>query len=166
MPTLAYVAWMAIWLSWVTLAFGADLPVATLGILPNATTTPGAATNLTTKQLCAKSFRTGSKRPDDSVTTALKRKQLAAWGYADQNVKDYEEDHLISLEIGGDPQSAKNLWPELYAGKCGAHVKDKLENRLKELVCDGRLPLAQVQQEIATNWVASYNAHVGKLSCP
>lgn len=164
MPTLAYVTWMAIWLSWVTLAFGADLP--TLGIMPNATTTPGAAANLTAKQLCAKSFRTGSERPDESVTEALKRNQLKAWGYADQSVKDYEEDHLISLEIGGDPQSAKNLWPELYAGKCGAHVKDKLENRLKQLVCDGRLPLAQAQQEIATNWVAAYKAHVGKLSCP
>jgi len=32
----------------------------------------------------------------------------------------YEEDHLISLENGGDPKDPKNLWPEPYNTKVGA----------------------------------------------
>jgi hypothetical protein len=28
------------------------------------------------------------------------------------NPKDYEEDHLISLELGGAPRDPKNLWPQ------------------------------------------------------
>jgi len=60
----------------------------------------------------------------------------------DKALEDYEEDHLIPLEIGGAPRDARNLWSEAYAGPCGAQVKDKLENRLHALVCDGTLTLA------------------------
>ena len=37
------------------------------------------------------------------------------------------------------PTSIRNLWPEPYAGRWGARTKDVLENRLHELVCEGRL---------------------------
>jgi hypothetical protein len=37
-------------------------------------------------------------------------------------------------------------------------VKDTLENRLKVLVCDGRLVSCVPQQAIATNWYVAYQA--------
>jgi hypothetical protein len=98
-------------------------------------------------------------RPPESYTEALKRQQIAQYGYADTQLADYEEDHLIPLELGGDGYAAGNLWPEPYAGT-GARVKDTLENRLKLLVCGGQLGLRAAQQAIATNWFAAYRHYV------
>ena len=42
-----------------------------------------------------------------------------------------------------------------------AHVKDKLEDRLHALVCAGKLPIEQAQQEIATDWIAAYEKYLG-----
>lgn len=144
-------------------ASAADMSVAS-HILPPLSS-PGAITTLTAAQLCAKGFRTSTERPDEDYTEALKRKQLAELGYADQNPKHYEEDHLVSLEIGGHPSDPRNLWPEPYTGRCNAHVKDTLENRLKTLVCSGKLGLAEAQAEISHDWVRSYNIHVRRLVC-
>jgi hypothetical protein len=33
---------------------------------------------------------------------------------SDGNCKDFELDHLISLQLGGHPKAVKNLWPEPY----------------------------------------------------
>ena len=33
-----------------------------------------------------------------------------------------EEDHLISLEVGGNPFDARNLWPEPYKTKINNKV--------------------------------------------
>jgi hypothetical protein len=49
---------------------------------------------------------------------------------ADKTLGHYEEDHLIPLAVGGSPRSPRNMWPEKYAGKFGARVKDKLERFL------------------------------------
>ncbi|MEY9950566.1 hypothetical protein [Leifsonia sp. EB34] len=97
---------------------------------------------------------TATIRPPASYTTGLKRQQLAS-GYAyqgDTNTRDYEEYHLISIEIGGSPDSPQNLWPEPYAGSDGAKTKDKVENKLHDLVCSGQLSLATAQDAIATDW--------------
>src|SRR5450759_1605772 len=100
----------------------------------------------------------GNRAPS-SYTTNLKGQQIAAYRYADTNFADYEEDHLIPLELGGAPSDPRNLWPEAYlvslsdGRSVGAHVKDQLENKLKALVCAGSLPLAVARQEIATDWV-------------
>ena len=99
---------------------------------------------------------TATVRLPESYTEALKRTQLAN-GYAyqgDTNVADYEEDHLIPLELGGSPTSALNLWPEPYAGSDGARTKDEVENSLRRDVCNGSVTLATARQEIASNWVS------------
>lgn len=72
----------------------------------------------------------------------------------------YEEDHLISLQLGGHPTDPKNLWPQVWDGTWGAHKKDQVETRLKVLVCSGKLPLAQAQHDIATNWIAAFQKYV------
>ena len=44
--------------------------------------------------------------------SSLKRRQIAAYGYTDTDPRDYEEDHLIPLELGGAPGDPRNLWPQ------------------------------------------------------
>lgn len=136
-------------------------------ILPNARRTPGATnpavTQATIRRTICVSGWTSTIRPSSSYTTALKRNQLAS-GYAfhgDQATSDYEEDHLISLELGGSPTATANLWPEPYAPILGAHKKDAVENRLHTLVCSGALPLTTAQHAIATDWWAAYQKYVG-----
>ena len=130
--------------------------------LPNRTLTPGATNPAVTQAtihstICVSGW-TATIRPPSSYTTALKVKQLATYGFADRRTADYEEDHLISLELGGNPRSAKNLWPEPHHIKLGgvdlgSYTKDGLENSLKSRVCAGTLSLASAQAEIAGNWV-------------
>ena len=135
--------------------------------LPDPARTPGATNPAVTQAnirqtICVAGY-TSTIRPPSSVTTTLKKEQLAS-GYAyrgDTSTRDYEEDHLISLEIGGSPDSPQNLWPEPYAGSGGARIKDKIENRLHDLVCAGTLPLAVAQHAIATNWWAAYQTYGG-----
>jgi Protein of unknown function (DUF3761) len=135
-------------------------------ILPISSVTPGAINSNITQAniqstICIDGY-TATIRPPDSYTTNLKRKQLAGSYsfYHDSNLADYEEDHLISLEIGGSPTDPKNLWPEPYAGATGARVKDLVENKLHDLVCSGKMLLATAQKAIASNWYLAYQKYV------
>ena len=57
---------------------------------------------------------------------------------------DYQEDHLISLELGGHPTDARNLWPEPYPR---AAEMDTIENQLNAKVCSGDLTLDEAQRK-------------------
>ena len=116
-------------------------------MLPNGRRTPGSLNaSVTQRNIRSTICRTGytsTVRPSSSYTTSLKVQQLDS-GYAfhgDLSTRDYEEDHLIALEIGGAPNDARNLWPEPYADSDGARTKDLVENQLHDLVCSGRLSL-------------------------
>jgi hypothetical protein len=126
------------------------------GVLPDSSCTPGAIDPKVTQEnlyqtICSKGY-TKTVRPAVSYTNKLKLQQIIAYGYADKNLKDYEEDHLISLELGGSPTDPKNLWPEPGASP---NPKDKIENLCNKKVCDGEITLTKAQQEIATNWEAA-----------
>jgi hypothetical protein len=82
-------------------------------------------------------------RPPVAYTDALKLQQMQAYGETG-SPSDYQEDHLISLELGGDPTDPRNLWPEPYPR---AGQVDQMENDLNAQVCDGSLTLAQAQQK-------------------
>jgi hypothetical protein len=130
--------------------------------LPDATLTPGALNPAVTQgdiysTICVRGW-TRSVRPPERYTERLKREQIREYGYADRWLRDYEEDHLVPLELGGSPTSPRNLWPEPHhvAGGWNSYRKDRLENRLNHLVCRGRLSLRAARRAIARNWVAAY----------
>ena len=132
--------------------------------LPNPWHTPGAIDPAITQAniaatICKHGY-TAIVRPPARLTNQLKSAQLRDWKYADRNPRDFEEDHLISLEFRGTPRDPRNLWPEPYAGQWGARVKDQVEDRLHRLVCAGKLPLATAQHMIATDWISAYRRTV------
>jgi hypothetical protein len=137
---------------------------------PDRHRTPGVAnpkvTQANIKRTICRSGWTGTIRPPTSYTNTLKVQGIADYGYSNKKLASYEEDHLISLQLGGHPRDPDNLWPQAYAGKCGARVKDRVETKLKTLVCRRQITLAQAQQMIAHNWVATYNQYIGELDCP
>ncbi len=147
----------------ITTAAGSTVP--SVSGLPDAHLTPGPIDPRVTQAnlrstICRRGGYTHSVRPPESYTEPLKIKQIAQYGYTDTRLSRYEEDHLIPLEIGGNPTDPRNLWPEPRSGKWGASIKDRLENQLHDLVCSGQLSLAAAQQAIATNWVAAYQKYV------
>jgi len=80
-------------------------------------------------------------RPPTSYTNALKGKQMREYGVGG-SLSDYQEDHLISLELGGHPTDPRNLWPEPYPR---ASEVDSIENELNARVCSGDLSLESAQ---------------------
>ncbi len=92
-------------------------------------------------------------RPPVSYTNKLKSQQMKAFGFSGVP-SDYEEDHFISIEIGGNPTDSRNLWPEAYAGPLGARIKDQVEDKLHRLLCSGKMSLSGVQSCITSDWVA------------
>lgn len=134
--------------------------------LPKNELTPGAINPEVTQQnidstICIKGW-TKTIRPPNSYTRKLKVRQIEAYGYANVDLKEYEEDHLISLELGGSPRDPKNLWPEPWNGDWGAHKKDALENKLHHLVCNHELALVDAQKAIANDWIKAYHQYVEK----
>jgi hypothetical protein len=91
--------------------------------------------------ICRKGW-TRTVRPPVSYTGSLKRKGLRQYRLRGPP-SGYQEDHLISLELGGDPSDARNLWPEPYPR---ASEVDRIENELNRLVCTGRISLAEGQR--------------------
>jgi hypothetical protein len=85
---------------------------------------------------------TSTIRPPTDYTNELKRRQMRQYGETGF-LSAYQEDHLISLELGGHPTDPRNLWPEPYPR---AAEVDRIENELNAQVCSGELPLAQAQQ--------------------
>lgn len=137
--------------------------------LPNPRMTPGARDPRVTQAnihqtICVRGY-TRTVRPPEAYTEALKRHQIAEYGYADRRLRDYEEDHLISLELGGSPTSPLNLWPEPHhvAGGWGSYAKDRLENRLHSLVCHQKLSLAAAQQMEASDWIDAFKRFLGPV---
>ncbi|WP_255637963.1 hypothetical protein [Amycolatopsis sp. DSM 110486] len=160
--------------------------------LPYSSCTPGTYNPDVTQSnihstICVSGW-TATVRPPTSYTNPLKV----------QGIADYEEDHMVPLELGGAPRDPKNLWPEPYSGTQAAHTKDgtetkssgpggvnssdvagqvvadasatftgsssdkdRLETKLKVLVCSGQVLLATAQQAITTDWVAAYHKYVG-----
>ncbi|HEX4862632.1 MAG TPA: hypothetical protein VFV02_01080 [Acidimicrobiales bacterium] len=133
--------------------------------LPDPTCTPGAL-NAAVNQanigqtICATGW-TSTVRPPESYTESLKRAQMSEYGET-QSIRDYEEDHLVPLELGGAPSDPHNLWPEPGASP---NPKDDVESAAKHAVCDERMTLASAQRQIASDWVA-FGRALGVITGP
>lgn len=137
-----------------------SLPMAAFLIAGIAGATNPDVTQANIHDTVCKSGWTATIRPPASYTDKLKLQQMAARGLPGKPA-DYEEDHFISLEIGGHPTDPNNLWPEPWLGEWGAHRKDVIETRLKRLVCAGTITLAEAQNAVRMGWQAAYLKYIG-----
>jgi hypothetical protein len=135
--------------------------------LPDPHCTPGAVDPRVTQAniattICSRGFAS-SVRPPERVTAPEKEASAAAYGYTGWlHLAEY--DHLIPLELGGDPNDPANLWvepPDDPDATSFANAKDGLEARLNGLVCSGNLPLTTAQRAIASDWVTAVRAYGG-----
>jgi hypothetical protein len=127
------------------LAVHAGGGVRTRAVVASWVRTPGALDPAVTqatigRTICVRGW-TRTVRPPVSYTNALKERQLREYGLRGP-LSRYQEDHLISLELGGAPVDPRNLWPEPYPRAADV---DRIENELNRRVCDGSLSLAAAQ---------------------
>jgi hypothetical protein len=161
-------------------------------IYPDSARTPGFANPDITQDniadnLCNPTWSTNSIRPPTSYTNPLKAAQMQQYGdtvgdptaacmLASNNKGCYEEDHLISLENGGDPRDPRNLWPEPYKTQIdgqtvGARQKDTVENYIHNAICfnvpghkthgtaaHASMALRRGQEILAGDWYACFVA--------
>jgi hypothetical protein len=125
-----------------------------LAASPNLTPPPGTLNPQVTqanisRTICVPGW-TKTVRPPVAYTGSLKRKQMTE-RHLPGKPGDYEEDHYVPLELGGNPTDPKNLWPQPIQE---AHVKDRLETALNRAVCGGKMTLRDAQQCIMTGWAA------------
>ncbi len=129
---------------------------------PDPKYTPGATfPDLTEQQLCTPGY-TATVR---NVTDKEARQVFVNYGleskYLTEERGNYEVDHFISLELGGN-NDVSNLWPEPYEPKPGARQKDIVETSLHHRVCAKELTLGQAQEIIKHDWCAEYLNIVNK----
>lgn len=137
---------------------------------PDQTRTPGAPNPEITQDnirdtICNPNWSTRFVRPPESYMLRIKKEQMRELGLSGATA-DYEEDHFISLELGGNPTDPRNLWPEPYGPKPGAKEKDVVENYLHRQVCAGETTLAEAQQAITTDWYRVPAHCVGRVWKP
>jgi hypothetical protein len=132
----------------------------TLGADPDRQCSPGAYySKLTKSRICAADFRTD---PIRNVPQSEKNAVKVEYGLQPVSFGNtLEIDHIVSLELGGSNDIA-NLFPEkANLDPAGYHVKDKLENKLHDLVCDGTFTMRTVRRRIASDWQALYKTIYG-----
>jgi hypothetical protein len=182
-------------------------------IYPDPEMPPGATSLDITQEniqwtICNRQWSTKSIRPPREYTSKLKRQQLRQYGDAihqvrwrliDQNTGKvdttrcvthsdnmacYEEDHLISLEAGGNPVDSRNLWPKPFNTHVGgmvmgAHQKDVVEDFIHDEICfdvphsrkNSYIPattsitLKRGQEILAGDWYACYLAITSGKPC-
>jgi hypothetical protein len=125
-----------------------------LGVLPDRRCSPGAYySRLTRAVLCGRGFHTSAVRnvPQSEKFSVEREYGLTPAYYG----RSLEIDHIVPLELGGSNAIA-NLFPER-----GYAAKDRLENRLHQLVCAGRMTLAAARAGIARNWPLLYRQVFG-----
>jgi hypothetical protein len=175
--------------------------------------TPGVANPDITQHniqdnICNRQWSTKLIRSPSGYTSRLKRKQLRRYGDTvhqtraelinpstgkvdttrcvihSDDMACYEEDHLISLEIGGHPTDPRNLWPEPYNTHVGgvimgAHQKDVVEGFIHDEICydipgskkNSYIPattsitLRRGQQILSGDWYACYESIKQGVPC-
>jgi len=122
-------------------------------LVPDVNLTPGAVGTMTSRQVCT-ADEPAERRPPLSVQQAV----FHEYGIDGAPPQEFEVDHLVTPALGGT-DDIRNLWPESYRPEWNAHVKDELEDRLHDLVCQGKLDLPTAQHDMATNWISAYKKY-------
>src|ERR1700722_5682434 len=124
---------------------------------PRPTLTPGAVRTVNATEVCGANSE--ARRDALAIPASVKEEVFREYGMSAARPQYFEIDFLITPELGGS-NDIRNLWPEPYrAPVWNAHVKDQLEERLRDMVCNGEIDLATAQRDIAADWILAYKKY-------
>jgi hypothetical protein len=145
------------------LALVASPAFADTTIIPDPTLTPGAVRTTDVGEICStgtRALRHWDRARDNRI--------MREYGLSPGAHPDFEIDHLIPSGFGGADDDL-NLWPEPRRSIepiWNAEAKDRLEWRLRDLVCSGALDAREAQRAIADDWTAAYRRYVSAAREP
>src|SRR5207302_3144835 len=84
-----------------------------------------------------------------AVTLGMHKTVFALYGIPWATHAEYEDDHVVSLELGGGNANV-NRFPQPLAQ---AKVKDQVENYFHRRVCAGAVSIPWVQYWLVRDWV-------------
>jgi len=112
---------------------------------PDPTKTPGAIAETDVVTVCKQ------PRVHEQVPREMQTAVFGAYNIPfPRDATKYGLDYLVPIQLGGSPV-AVNLWPVSRRG-VGFPAKQTLNAKLRQLVCQGTLPLARVQKDIVADW--------------
>lgn len=125
-------------------------------VVPDDGLTPGEIATTDATEVCVPGYARSMRHTSGRI------KAMAYRQYGiDRRSGHFEIDHRVPLELGGADTEA-NLWPESYDTEpWNAHVKDRLEERLHAMVCNGELSLPDAQSAFLGNWTDAYRRYLG-----
>jgi hypothetical protein len=147
----------AIVLAALLLAGCAELPLASDRDAGREPKPPSGALNEAVTQanvrrtICSPAWTAGV-RPPAPFIAETKARLLKEAGIAPAEAAKYELDFLVPLSLGGHPRKPENLWLQPVDGAWGARTKDRLEAKLRRLVCSGEVPLREARDAIRSDW--------------
>jgi hypothetical protein len=128
------------------------------GDRPDPQMTPGDVLPVTQAQVCQPDYG----HDIGPIPQRRAEQVLLAYGLLSTDPGAYKIDHLIPLALGGS-NAITNLWPLSRNGEpWNAYVKDVFERKLRVMICQGNLPLAEVQAALAKDWIAAYWRWIGE----
>jgi len=101
--------------------------------------------------ICAYGW-TRTVRPEWPYTDGIKNQLLANAGHARVEKRYWRLDHIVPLELGGDPISPNNMQLQTVAE---SDQKDEVEDCLRAAVCSGSLDLDVAREAIWRDWRAA-----------
>jgi hypothetical protein len=114
--------------------------------IPDSSLTPGVIASTDLGEICMSDGRPGSaySRAHRETNERDRRADFARYGIPWPAHREYEDDHLVPLCLGGADAPA-NRWPEPRWGAWNAYEKDQLEGYACRMVCAGRIDLHAAQ---------------------
>ncbi len=131
---------------------------------PDPKLTPGKVETSDLALVCKHGYSEKVRR----TTPEMKQQVYRAYGFkTKESRKGYKIDHLVPLALGG-ADSVKNLWPSnKKAEKYSAGAKDRLELKVREMVCRKELGVKEGQRLFLTNWREAYDRYCPtREACP
>lgn len=124
---------------------------------PRPTLTPGSVRTVNAAEVCSASVE--DDRKVLVIPASVREQVFREYGMSAAKPQNFEVDFLVTPELGGS-NDIRNLWPEPYrAPVWNAHVKDQLEDRLRDKVCKGEMDLSTAQHDIAADWILAYKKY-------
>ena len=120
---------------------------------PDLRLTPGRTRAVALDEICSGKEEVDQ---DPEVAVSLRDTVFREYGVDETAGQRFQVDYLISPQLGGT-ETVENLWPQPYGTTVwNARAKDRLEQRLHEMVCRRQIDLGTAQQAIATDWISTY----------
>ena len=125
------------------------------GLIPDPRLTPGAALPVSQADVCNEQLGQRVK----FIPASMGQKVFEEYGIDNPALRAYELDYLIDPELGG-ADDIHNFWPQPYSSTTwNSHLKDALEDRLHQLVCEQKITLATAQRDISRDWISAYKKY-------